>query len=369
MRNTFRYSFATVLTAGLVVAPLTAAFADTSTDGSGGVGSGNQIVVPADVEAELCGNSLAVLGISQAKCTEVSEALYESSGRGGPSTDGSGGVASGNQIVVPVDAALEACGNAAGVGGISEAECVEVVEVLEEESGSGDAPRTDGSGGVASGNQIVVPVDVAVNVCGNSVAVLGNATSECTTIINIIQASPENEGGPTTDGSGGVASGNQVVVPVDAAVDICGNAVSVLGLAEASCLEQISDGGDGGDGGDGDNGGDDGGDDGDPDEDREEDEDPADNGGGDGGDDGREEDREEDGGDQGDGSGTADERPAPEPQADEQLAVTGGALGGLVAAGVAAIAAGGAGLYFARKRRAAAASDAPASDVPAGDEE
>ena len=363
MRNTFRYSFATVLTAGLVVAPLTAAFADTSTDGSGGVGSGNQIVVPADVEADLCGNSLAVLGISQAKCTEVSEVLYESSGQGGPSTDGSGGVASGNQIVVPVDAALEACGNAASVGGVSEAECGAVVEVLEDESGSGDAPTTSGSGGVASGNQIVVPVDVAVNVCGNSVAILGNASATCTTIINIIQASPENEGdGPSTDGSGGVASGNQVVVPVDAAVDICGNAVSVLGLAEASCLETISDGGDGGgdDGDDGDDGGDGGDDDKDQDRDEDEDTDGGDDGGQDGGDDTGTD--EEDGGEAGDGSGTADERPTPRPQADEQLALTGSTLGGLVAAGVAAIGAGAAGLYFARKRRAAATEDVPVGD-------
>ncbi|MFE3460798.1 chaplin family protein [Nocardiopsis aegyptia] len=360
MRNTFRYSFATVLTAGLVVAPLASAFADTSTDGSGGVASGNQVVVPADVEADLCGNSLAVLGISQAKCTEVSEVLYESSGQGGPSTDGSGGVASGNQIVVPVDAALEACGNAVGVGGVSQAECEEVVEVLEEESGSGEAATTSGSGGVASGNQIVVPVDVALNVCGNSVAILGNASSTCTTIINVIQASPANEGdGPSTDGSGGVASGNQVVVPVDAAVDICGNAVSVLGLAEATCLETISDGEDGG--GDGDDGGDDGDDGGDDDkeQDRDEDTDEGDNGGDDGGDD---TDTGEDGGEEGDDSSTADERPTPEPQADEQLALTGSALGGLVAAGVAAIGAGAAGLYFARKRRSAAAEDVPADD-------
>ncbi|WP_061083404.1 chaplin family protein, partial [Nocardiopsis alborubida] len=243
MRNTLRYSFATVMTAGLVVAPVAATFADTTTSGSGGIGSGNQVVVPVDVEAELCGNSIAILGISSATCTQVSEVLYEASGQGGASTDGSGGVASGNQIIVPVDAAIDACGNAAAVGGISQAECVEVVEVLEEESADAPTTRTDGSGGVASGNQIIVPVDTAINVCGNSVAILGGSSAKCTTIINIIQASPENEGSPdaATSGAGGIGSGNQVVVPVDAAVDICGNAVSVLGLAEGSCMEIISE--------------------------------------------------------------------------------------------------------------------------------
>ena len=348
MRNTFRYSFATILTAGLVTAPLTAVFADT-TDGSGGVGSGNQVIVPADIEADLCGNSLAILGISSAECTQVSEVLYETSGHA--ETDGSGGVASGNQIIIPVDAAVDACGNAVAVGGISEAECVEVVETLEEEAG--DAPgtlaETDGSGGVASGNQIVVPVDAAVDICGNSVALLGSSTAKCTTVINIIHAAPENEGDVTTDGSGGVASGNQVVVPVDAAVDICGNAVSVLGMAEAGCMEIISDGGEGeqDDGKEDDDNGKGDEDEGEQDDGKEED----DNGKGD------EDEGEQDDGKEEDDNGKGDEGDdKPAPSADGELPVTGGALSGLVAAAVAAIGAGGAGLYFTRKRKAAAAA-------------
>ncbi|MFE1170654.1 chaplin family protein [Nocardiopsis sp. NPDC058789] len=343
MRNTFRYSFATALTAGLVLAPFSAAFADTSTDGSGGVLSGNQVVVPVDVEANLCGNSLAVLGISQATCTKVSEVLYESSGQGA-ATDGSGGVASGNQIVLPVDAAVDACGNSVAVAGISEAECVEVVEVLEKESE--DAPstmNTDGSGGVASGNQITVPVDTAIEICGNSIAVLGASSAQCTTIINFIHASPDNEGastGPATSGSGGVASGNQVSVPVNAAVDICGNAVSVLGIAEASCVETISEK---------------------PEEPKEPEESEK-----------PEEPKTPEESEKPEEPKTpeesekpkvpekneeTDEKPAPQQEAGEELAVTGGALGGLVAAAVAAIGAGGAGLYFARRRKATAAAD------------
>src|SRR5699024_571886 len=140
--------------------------------------------------------------------------------------------------------AIDACGNAVAVGGVSEAECVEVVEVLEEESANTPETlaETDGSGGVASGDQIAVPVDAAVDICGNSVAILGSSTAKCTTVINVIHAAPENEADAGTDGSGGVASGDQIVVPVDAAVDICGNAVSVLGITEAGCMETISEG-------------------------------------------------------------------------------------------------------------------------------
>ena len=332
MRNTFRYSFATVLTAGLVTTPLTAAFA--GTDGSDGVASGNQIVVPVDIEADLCGNSLAALGISSAECTQVSEVLYQASGHA--ETDGSDGVASGNQIVVPVDAAIDACGNAVAVGGVSEAECVEVVEVLEEESANTPETlaETDGSGGVASGDQIAVPVDAAIDICGNSVAILGSSTAKCTTVINIIHAAPENEADAGTDGSGGVASGDQIVVPVDAAVDICGNAVSVLGITEAGCMETISEGSS----------------EDDKDEGQEDDEDN--------GEDGEDESKEDNdnGDDKGDeeDSGKGDEGDdKPAPSADGELPVTGGALSGLVAAALAAVGAGGTGLYFARKRKAA----------------
>lgn len=36
-----------------------------------------------------------------------------------------------------------------------------------------------GNGGVLSGNQIIVPVSIPVNVCGNSVAVLGFSRAGC----------------------------------------------------------------------------------------------------------------------------------------------------------------------------------------------
>ena len=151
-----------------------------------------------------------------------------------------------------------------------------------------------------------------------------------------------------TDGSDGVASGNQIVVPVDAAVDICGNAVSVLGIAEAGCMEAISDGGEG-DSGDEDDG--------------KEDEDEGDNGNedeGDEGDSGNEDEgdeSDEDDGKEDDDNGKGDEGDdKPAPSADGELPVTGGALGGLITAALAAVGAGGAGLYFTRKRKLSAAT-------------
>lgn len=39
-----------------------------------------------------------------------------------------------------------------------------------------------------------------------------------------------------TSGNGGVLSGNQVVAPISVPVNVCGNAVAVLGIANAGCV-------------------------------------------------------------------------------------------------------------------------------------
>src|SRR5699024_2142481 len=70
-------------------------------------------------------------------------------------------------------------------------------------------------------------------------------------------------------------------------------------------------------------------------------------------DEGHEDDNGDDKGDEED-SGRGDEGDdKPAPSADGELPVTGGTLSGLVAAALAAVGAGGTGLYFARKRKAA----------------
>ncbi|WP_028649223.1 chaplin family protein [Nocardiopsis sp. CNT312] len=276
MRNTIRYSFAAALTAGFVASPLTAAFADTSTSGSGSIAGGNQIIIPVNAAVNICGNAISVLGVAGADCASF-------------------------------------------------------VEVLEEEAEKSGDTSTSGSGSIAGGNQIIIPVDLAIDLCGNSIGILGVAGSQCTQFVELIEQSAEEEAGggagddsgeTTTDGSGSIGGGNQVGVPVDGEVGVCGNAISVLGAGGASCEEETVDEGGDEDGGD---------------------EETPDDGG-----------EEETPEDEGDGGDETDQQSAPEPQADEQLAMTGSTIGGLVAAGIAAIGAGGGALYLARKRRAAA---------------
>lgn len=50
----------------------------------------------------------------------------------------------------------------------------------------------------------------------------------------LLMASPANAG-IDTDGSGGILSGNQVIAPVSIPVNICGNSIAIIGISQAGC--------------------------------------------------------------------------------------------------------------------------------------
>ncbi|MFJ7630424.1 chaplin [Streptomyces sp. NPDC097595] len=129
------------------------------------------------------------------------------------------------------------------------------------------------SPGVVSGNSVQIPVSVPVNVCGNSVSVVGllnpavgnacgngsdgasagrsgaasgtsgnhagNRSSDDRTRgmkpgTGKHRAGGGNGGGATaqgtTQGSPGLLSGNQIQAPIDIPVNVCGNSIDVVGL-------------------------------------------------------------------------------------------------------------------------------------------
>ncbi|MEV1052749.1 chaplin [Streptomyces sp. NPDC049887] len=104
---------------------------------------------------------------------------------------------------------------------------------------SGAHGSAAGSPGLISGNTVQIPVHVPVNVCGNTVNVIG--------LLNpAVGNSCENEGGgdgatgggavaeTIVDDSPGVLSGNAVQLPVDVPVNVTGNSVNVVGIGNAA---------------------------------------------------------------------------------------------------------------------------------------
>lgn len=117
---------------------------------------------------------------------------------------------------------------------------------------SGASGAASDSPGVASGNTVQVPVHAPVNVCGNTVSVVGLLNpafgNSCANQSGSggpgSPGSPDSlggygdEGGSQAGGHGsdspGVGSGNTVEVPIDAPVNVCGNSVTGVGAGNAA---------------------------------------------------------------------------------------------------------------------------------------
>lgn len=123
------------------------------------------------------------------------------------------GVLSGNSIQVPIDVPVNVCGNSVDVGGLlnptSSNECGNGSSDSAHTSGhGGDSASGHGSGSRASGHQ-----DAREG---------GEGTGRHRASSTSAQAE--------TTGSPGILSGNQVQVPVEIPVNVCGNSVTVGGL-------------------------------------------------------------------------------------------------------------------------------------------
>ncbi|MFG1873568.1 chaplin family protein [Sphaerisporangium sp. NPDC049003] len=233
------------------------------TSGHSSVLGGNQIVAPITAPINICGNSVAVLGEAFSGCRGGAHVKgggggngYNGNGprrgpgAGGNLTDGRHSILGGNQIIAPITAPINVCGNAVGNGS---AGCEGGISVPPAGRGGGaGGNRTSGHSSVLGGNQIVAPITAPINVCGNSVAVFGEAFSGCRGGASVKGGGGRGAGGNLTDGRHSILGGNQIVAPITAPINVCGNAVAVLGDAAAGCLGGAhAGGGNGGNGGQG----------------------------------------------------------------------------------------------------------------------
>lgn len=148
------------------------------------------------------------------------------------------GLLSGNLIQIPVNAPVNVCGNSISVIGILDTAAGNSCA----NSGS-DGATANGSAshspGVGSGNLIQIPVNAPVNVCGNSASGVGIGDSAVDNSCS--NGGSGGSGGPagsTANGgssdSPGIGSGNTVQLPVTAPVNVCGNSVSVIGIGDTA---------------------------------------------------------------------------------------------------------------------------------------
>ncbi|MGH3327026.1 MAG: hypothetical protein ACRDPT_04370 [Streptomycetales bacterium] len=196
--------------AGTDAGSIGSGFGTSGSDGSadsgavgGGSGAGTTFAIPAGTIVTLCGNGTALLGGIEADCAPAS--------RDGsvPASDGSGDVqgllaGSVNPLVgVPVTV----CGDSLAVLGVANADCAAVREAVRSQVGAGTDPGNAGtaiSGEAAPGHDAAAPIgppiSVPITLCGNDVAVLGTAEADCATTQATTQATTEPDGSaPRTD--------------------------------------------------------------------------------------------------------------------------------------------------------------------------
>ncbi|MFD0905471.1 chaplin family protein [Actinomadura sediminis] len=242
--------------------------ADMRTSGNFSVLGGNQVYLPISIPVDVSGNSVAVLGASQAYSkggAEVENARHGGHGHGrggGMETSGNFSIGGGNQVKAPISIPVNVCGNSVAVLGLSQAFCKGGAEVEFEDDkghghhgkdygyrasstdrwdggyghggwGKGAGMQTSGDFSILGGNQVYAPISAPINVCGNSVAVLGMSRAHCKG-----GAEVERSGGKPdmkTSGNFSILGGNQVYAPISVPINVCGNSVAVLGLSQASC--------------------------------------------------------------------------------------------------------------------------------------
>ncbi|MDX2822355.1 chaplin family protein [Streptomyces ipomoeae] len=237
MRQVTRKSLMTMAAAsGVLAAAGGYAHADAGAQGSAtnspGVLSGNNVQAPVNAPVNVCGNTVNVIGLLNPaagnKCSNGGGGGHHDGGYGGGGHHGGGHGSS-------YDGA-QAHGHASN------------------------------SPGVGSGNNVQAPVDAPVNVCGNSVNVIGVGN---TAMGNDCSnggggghdggygggghhdgGHGSSHGGSQADGytsdSPGVGSGNNVQAPVDAPVNVCGNTVSAVGIGNGTTGDDCGNSGGGG---------------------------------------------------------------------------------------------------------------------------
>jgi hypothetical protein len=236
------------------------------TSHNNGIANGTQAYFPVNVPVNIVGNSDALLGDANAAGAGVNGRKTESGNRhdhNRPNQDSSdnNGILNGTQIYAPVDMPINICGNSLALllaEANSQAVCTNGGGRVHRESGWSISQDTSDNNGILNGTQIYAPMSMPVNLAGNSDALLGHANSA---------ASAVNESGhghgvdQDSSDNNGILNGTQIYVPFSMPINHCGNAHGILGAANAAaaCANGVSGGHRHGTKGHGDNGGDNGG--------------------------------------------------------------------------------------------------------------
>ncbi len=184
---------------------------------------GNRIQGHLDVPFNICGNSIAVLADAEA----TGDCSQNTHRDGTIVTDGAGQALAGNVVAVDHALPVQVTGNAAGVGGNSTTD-----GKAEQVSTTGGDITTNGDKGSLSGNVVAERGATPVQVTGNGVGAAGIAEANSTA-----DTFASSEGDITTSGDNSSISGNAVPVPLAPLTEVNGNSVAGVGNATSDSVQ------------------------------------------------------------------------------------------------------------------------------------
>ncbi|EPD85890.1 hypothetical protein HMPREF1529_00905 [Microbacterium sp. oral taxon 186 str. F0373] len=236
--NLKRALWGTLLAGGITLFGATVAQA-AETTGDDGLLSGTQGLISVAVPVTVAGNGISVLGDATSTDAQTSSPSPSVSvGGGDASTSGSDGTGSGTQALVDVVLPVNLGGNAVSVLGdatttsAATSQPTTAAAPTAEPSTTAAASSTGGADSILGGTQGVVDAAAPVTVGGNAVSVLGDAEStNAATAAPADTSGTASSGGATTDGTDGILGGTQLGLPVSAPITLGGNAIAVAGDA------------------------------------------------------------------------------------------------------------------------------------------
>ena len=225
-----------------------------STGDNNGILNGTQAYLPISVPLNVVGNAAAVLGEANATGVGVNgshrgrntESAHTTEGFwGGQSTGDNNGILNGTQIYAPIDVPINVCGNALALLGGAQASAICANDVSggshfrpnrhhhdeSAQAAGGFRQSTGDNNGILNGTQLYAPVSLPVNLAGNSLAILGGANSRA---VAVNESARGGWGGQSTGDNNGILNGTQIAAPISLPINICGNALGVLGQANAA---------------------------------------------------------------------------------------------------------------------------------------
>jgi hypothetical protein len=227
-----------------------------SQDSSGnfGIANGTQAYLPVSVPVNVVGNSAAILGLANATGAGVNHVESGTKGdrdgrgrggRGGVDQDSSGnfGVLNGTQVYAPVDVPINLCGNALSILGLAQSQAACVNGDSRGHRRESTTQDTSGNYGIANGTQVYAPISAPLNIAGNSIGVAGEANSAA---VAKNESARGHDFSQDSSGNVGILNGTQLAAPISIPINVCGNSLAVLGLANsaAACGNDVdADGG------------------------------------------------------------------------------------------------------------------------------